>query len=148
MTMKPILVLAAWAVAQAAFAQAAAPEPVQPRAAPNREARAVRLMQRFDLNRDGRILLEEMRSPSQRRMQRLDTSRDGRLSRSEFETVRRTPAKNGADRFAALDKNADGAIAADEWVATIDRRFGRLDRDRKGYLVAADLQPRGAGVTR
>ena len=71
------------------------------------------------------------KSREQKRFARADKDDDGRITRAELFEPRRKA-------FAKLDKNGDGRLAFEEWaVKTVDK-FGGADRDRSGWLTAAE----------
>ena len=41
--------------------------------------------------------------------------------------------------FAKLDKNGNGALSFDEWAVTSIDKFAGADRDRSGWLTAAEF---------
>ena len=94
----------------------------------------------LDDNRDGRLSRTEF-PLGESWFVRLDDNRDGFVSRQEFRD-RRTES-GGSDSFAALDRNNDGRIVADEW--QMDRTwFARLDDDGDGSLTRDELFDNGS----
>lgn len=82
--------------------------------------------QTFDTNKDGRISLEEF----------YNAERPGRGRNPE----QRKAAQ--AQRFKATDKDGDGFIAKAEWDAQSDALFAALDKNHDGNLTADELGPR------
>ena len=71
------------------------------------------------------------KSREQKRFARADKDDNGRIEREELVGARRKA-------FAKLDANGNGALSFDEWaVRTIDK-FNGADRDRSGWLTAAE----------
>jgi Ca2+-binding EF-hand superfamily protein len=73
----------------------------------------------------------------------MDADGDGKVSKAEFDAYRAT-------QFKALDKNTDGALGREEYLALgelirtqmIERRFAELDRNKDGKLTADELGAR------
>jgi hypothetical protein len=71
------------------------------------------------------------KSREQKRFGRADKDDDGRISRAELLEPRRKA-------FAKLDSNGNGSLSFEEWaVKTLDK-FGDADKDRSGWLTAAE----------
>ncbi len=72
------------------------------------------------------------RTREQKRFDRYDKDRDGRIMREEYLASRRKA-------FARLDANGDGRLSFDEWAAKTTTRFAEADRDRSGALDRAEF---------
>ena len=71
------------------------------------------------------------KSREERRFSRADKDKDGKIEAEELLGPRRKA-------FAKLDTNGNGALSFDEWaVKTIDK-FKGADKDRSGWLTAAE----------
>ena len=71
------------------------------------------------------------RSREQKRFARADKDDDGRITSAELYEPRRKA-------FARLDANGNGSLSFEEWaVRTIDK-FEGADKDRTGWLTAAE----------
>jgi Ca2+-binding EF-hand superfamily protein len=93
---------------------------------------------RLDTNGDGEISAEEMNAPNQARhehheniMTEADTDGNGSLSREEATAYYQ--AKKAARN---PDKNGDGKVDRDEFLAKADERFEKLDKNGDGVLTA------------
>lgn len=72
------------------------------------------------------------KSREERRFSRADKDKNGRIEREELLGARRKA-------FAKLDKNRDRMLSFDEWaIKTVDK-FDRADKDRSGWLGAAEF---------
>src|SRR5688500_16898494 len=70
-------------------------------------------------------------SREERRFSRADKGKDGRIAKEELLGARRKA-------YAKLDTDGSGALSFDEWaVKTLDK-FGGADKDRSGWLTAAE----------
>jgi len=71
------------------------------------------------------------KSREEKRFSRADKNKDGRIESEELLGPRRKA-------FAKLDGNGNGALSFEEWaVSTIDK-FKGADKDRSGWLTAAE----------
>jgi len=99
-----------------------------------------------DVNRDGSVSPDEMRSVAQARMaqrtdarfQRVDADRDGTISRAEFEALRPARPARMADR--GQRAAARGPVSIAEVKARTDRAFARLDADSDGFVTLSERQ--------
>ena len=71
------------------------------------------------------------KSREQKRFSRADKDKNGRVEREELLAPRRKA-------YAKLDTNGNGTLTFEEWaVKTLDK-FGGADKDRTGWLTAAE----------
>lgn len=71
------------------------------------------------------------KSREEKRFSRADKNKDGKIESEELLGARRKA-------FAKLDTNGNGALSFEEWaVKTIDK-FNGADKDRSGWLTAAE----------
>jgi len=112
---------------------------------------AVRLFTELDRNRDGKVTAQEFGFMRGIDYGRLDRNGDGIVDRREFVDLR-SPAnavsararrlrRLRTRRFAELDKDRDGRIARQEYVAFGRRLFRRLDRNGDGVVVLNEVAP-------
>ena len=80
----------------------------------------------------------EMRAPEaspksreEKRFSRADKDKNGRIEREELLAPRRKA-------FAKLDANGNGSLQFEEWADKTIDKFGGADRDRSGWLTAAE----------
>lgn len=125
-----------------------------------------RMLRQIDSDGDMLISLEEFTARGtanyERQFNRADRDDDGLVSADEARPRRRGPAKdidtaalreciaeNGGlseieeDRFAAADKDGDGALSQEEFFMQLEQRaydqFARMDTDANGQLTGAEL---------
>lgn len=73
------------------------------------------------------------KSREAKRFSRADKDKNGRIESAELMAPRRKA-------FAKLDKNGNGTLAFEEWAVKSIDKFRGADRDRSGWLSAAEYQ--------
>jgi hypothetical protein len=100
-------------------------------------------MRVVDANGDGTISADEAAAAAEAMFDRMDGDDDERISREEFLDMpdrpvmaERMPAMQGRReaRFKAMDRNADGFVDHDEWVAFQRDRYQAADTGRDGKV--------------
>jgi EF hand domain-containing protein len=71
------------------------------------------------------------KSREQKRFSRADKDKDGKIESEELLGSRRKA-------FAKLDTNGNGALSFDEWAVKTITKFKGADKDRSGWLTAAE----------
>ena len=71
------------------------------------------------------------KSREERRFSRADKDKDGKIEPEELLGSRRKA-------FAKLDTNGNGALSFEEWAVTTIDKFKSADRDKSGWLTAAE----------
>ncbi len=114
---------------------------------------------RIDADRDGGIDRKELIAERERIFARFDADGDDRLTRLEVETVRdklrqawmmrhwnsqtmeaRRPPDLDVDRFFSRnDRNLDGTVTKQEFLAEVEDRFKRFDRDGDGRITEEEV---------
>ena len=134
----------------------------------------LRMLRQLDSDGDQLISLEEFTAKGtanyERQFNRADRDDDGFVSAEEARPRRRGPAndidtaalreciaENGGlsgteeDRFAAADKDGDGALSQEEFFMQLEQRaydqFARLDSDADGLLTGEELAASMQGRT-
>ena len=72
------------------------------------------------------------KSREEKRFARADKDDNGRIEREEMVGARRKA-------FAKLDVNGNGSLSFDEWAVKTLTKFNGADRDRTGWLTAAEF---------
>lgn len=78
---------------------------------------------------------------------RADADRDGKLSLAEFNklvTPRAPAVPAAAQVVSTLDRNRDGSVSEQEFLADRNAQFDRLDADKSGTLTAGEARRPGA----
>ncbi len=100
-----------------------------------------KLLQRFDANHDGVFGPAERRAMRidrvKRRLARKDTDHDGRLSWPEVAPKRPERARVARRRFGRVDRNRDGYLERSELVAAARKLARRRHQCRQGNRPAA-----------
>lgn len=105
-----------------------------------------RMFDRIDADHDGVLTRSEVQAARSRMFDRLDADRDGALTAAEAEAARnqaRARAARRSERFAGtpgerlatLDRNHDGLVSRDEFVAGTGW-FDRMDSTGRGVTKA------------
>jgi EF hand len=105
---------------------------------------------RGDTNGDGRLSLTEFQSVTQTRFMRADKDSDGRISLQEW-LGRPAAAKAKHDpskRFNRLDANKDGQLDTAEIEALVKRRFAALDKNADGAITDEERPGRKAAESK
>ena len=71
------------------------------------------------------------KSREERRFSRADKDKDGRVESEEIYAPRRKA-------YAKLDTNANGSVSFEEWADKTRDKFVGADKDRSGWLTAAE----------
>jgi hypothetical protein len=105
-----------------------------------------RMFDRIDADRDGVLTRPEVQAARSRMFDRLDADRDGALTAVEAEAARNQARARAArlserfagtqgERLATLDRNHDGLVSRDEFVAGTGW-FDRVDSTGRGVTKA------------
>lgn len=78
---------------------------------------------------------------SAKRFDRADANHDGRLSLQEYETFTGDRLMKAKGKFGQKFRSLD----PEQQAAVLEKRFHKLDKDNKGFLVPADLPGRHDG---
>ncbi|MCK5720173.1 MAG: EF-hand domain-containing protein [Thiomargarita sp.] len=126
-----------------------------------------RLMERFDIDQDGNITLDEVQTVRTDHFTQMDVDKNGLVSVEELDNFKakmmeqyrnNNPQANGkragnrdcskrGNQIERLDNNEDGQISLEEFTANVPL-FDRFDTDEDGILTQEELsqtQNRGRG---
>jgi Ca2+-binding EF-hand superfamily protein len=95
----------------------------------------------FDRDDDARTSRDELKAGTARAFANADQNKDGTLGLLELSSWSSTWLGDGSalpGRF-DFDRNADDSISAAEFAAELERRFGRYDIDKDGFVTRAEL---------
>lgn len=91
----------------------------------------------IDSDRDGTIDLDEAKRAAAPLFDQLDRHRTGKLSRTQLGRGRMTLAE-----FSWADRNHDGTLTKNEYLALVERQFRAADLDRDGTVSRAEFNAR------
>ncbi|MCY4393679.1 MAG: EF-hand domain-containing protein [Rhodospirillaceae bacterium] len=109
-------------------------------AAPANAHRGLRMFDRADANKDGKVTRAEFTAARSARFAGIDANKDGALEVSELRAWKRTwPSRARDARFKALDADGDGKIGVEEFVAQRKAQFTGIDSDKNGAVDKAEF---------
>jgi Ca2+-binding EF-hand superfamily protein len=91
----------------------------------------------IDRDRDGTIDLDEAKRAAGRVFDHLDRHRAGKLSRAALGRARMSIAL-----FSWADRDHDGTLTKDEYLALVEREFRAADHDHDGTVSRAEFRSR------
>jgi Ca2+-binding EF-hand superfamily protein len=103
----------------------------------------------MDVDGDGVVSAREHESGSQQVFDKMDADHDGEVTAPEMQasstsmssaTAPGTASPPAEARIAAVDRDADGKLTAEEHAAASRDMFGQLDGDRDGSLSRNEIQ--------
>lgn len=95
-----------------------------------------------DADGDGKVARAELQARRARLLGEWDSNGDGTLSEAEYaagvrKEIERRRNTRIAERYAAMDVDGDGQVSTEEFALAGAELFGRLDRDRDGFVEFA-----------
>lgn len=101
-------------------------------------------LEKFDVNKDGKVSKEEFKGYMEKRFQRMDVDKDDTVSIDELEQYRRQQQNKGKkSKLARLDSDGDGSISKEEFIAPrikqVEKKFLKLDKNKDGKLTAGEF---------
>lgn len=110
-----------------------------------------RIQQRFerlDLDSNGRVTLEELKTVREKRIARADADGDGAVTLEELQEASKRQSKHGARMFERMDLNDDGKVTVAESSEVTTKWFENVDKNGDGGITIGELQqwrPGGPG---
>ena len=109
-------------------------------AAPANAHRGMRMFDRADADKDGKVTAAEFAAARAARFAGIDANKDGALEVSELRAWRRAlPARFRDARFKALDGDGDGKLGVEEYVARRKAAFAKIDANEDGAVDKAEF---------
>jgi Ca2+-binding EF-hand superfamily protein len=103
--------------------------------------RAERSFQRLDVNKDGKLVPEELAVVIKKREWVIDANGDKQVSAVEIEAAMQKRLEKRRDRIMALmDGNKDGVITEAEMDQVLNDMFDKADTDDDGSVSLAEIQ--------
>lgn len=104
------------------------------------------ILERFDVNEDGQITMEEVTTVTAGKVKTFDTNADGSLSLEEYKALW-TDAMNEriVRSFQFHDPDGDAQVTLEEYSEPADKLFGRFDRNGDGTIAADEFGPPRGG---
>lgn len=104
------------------------------------QKRGMRLFDRADTNKDGKVTKSEYDAARGALFAKMDANGDGTIETSELRAwIRALPSRVRDARFKKLDGNGDGRISADEYLARRKAAFDRIDENKDGNIDKAEF---------
>ncbi len=91
-------------------------------------------MQAFDINKNGKLELAEVKSAAAARFDELNPDQDDKLDPREANSVLQGEA------FRRADTDGDGTVSKAEYLAYVDHMFELANPDKDGALERAELE--------
>jgi hypothetical protein len=111
-------------------------------------SRGDRFVQFLDVNKDGKVSLDEIVGEEGRLFGAADVNGDGKLSTEEFQRRGQLFMQlRVMTLFDLLDTNGDGTLSKEELAAPTSRWFKRYDKNGDGFITA-DEMPQGGPMGR
>lgn len=100
-----------------------------------------RMIERLDINEDGKISKEEVDAVRDERFAKFDTDNSGGLSIEEIEAGREAEKQERrAERLSRIDTNGDQEISREEFGGRETRLFDRLDANEDGEISEDEIK--------
>jgi Ca2+-binding EF-hand superfamily protein len=98
-------------------------------------------LQRLDMNKDGRISLDEVKPRMDKRLALIDANGDKAITSAEIDVMLQKRVEGRRIRMMELmDGNRDGSITQAEFDRVVEDMFDKADVDNNGGVDLAELQ--------
>ena len=104
---------------------------------------AQRHFDELDANHDGVVTKDEFLAAASAKFALFDTAGNGKVTAAEIEAAPKTQERaiHIADRFVKhMDANRDGVVSQDEYIAAAKARFAALDKNADGFIDADEAK--------
>lgn len=98
-----------------------------------------------DTNHDGVVTLDEYLAAATALYQQFDQQGNGHVTVADIVASPRTQqraARMAAHLIKRMDRNGDGKVSRDEYLAATKARFAKLDKNGNGFIEAGESPPR------
>ena len=109
------------------------------------DAQVAQLVRLMDKNKNGQVSKAEFLQFASEEFTRIDADRSGGLNRKEFSRSHLARGRqsaeysNVAQLVAMMDRDRNGVVSKEEFVAFMSVEFDRIDVDRSGALTRQEL---------
>ncbi len=102
---------------------------------------AMRMLERYDVNEDGALGLDEIRGERERAFKAADANGDGVLTVQEYEGLwLQTMRPRMVRSFQKHDDDGDGRITSDDYSKRFYRMMTWMDQNEDGQIDAKDMR--------
>ena len=102
---------------------------------------AMRMMEKYDLNKDEALTLDEVMNARAAQFKSFDKDNDGYLELSEYEALWADVMRERmVDRFQSHDNDGDGKISVDDYSKKVAHMVRRMDRNEDGKVDYSDMK--------
>ena len=102
---------------------------------------AMRMLERYDVNEDGALGLDEVRGERERAFKAADADGDGALTIQEYEGLwLQNMRPRMVKSFQKHDDDGDGRITSEDYSKRFYRMMTRMDRNEDGQIDVKDMR--------
>ena len=101
----------------------------------------MRMLERYDVNKDGALDLDEVRGERERSFKAADADDDGALTLQEYETLWLQAMRPRMVRsFQKHDDDCDGRVTSEDYSNRFNRTMMRMDQNEDGRIDTKDMR--------